>query len=694
LRARDHEKVTSLSRAFWRQGLPGLGLADEVASIGEATIVLDAFPTLDETWCAFMLASCERVPGAAPPARWEAMVRYVEGARLGYLLDKVEPERAILPLYQAIIDQHLVHEPADRETFIEDALALCARIDERLEGGADLLCDEHFSDDARFTRYLAMLEADRALYREDVARAQRFMAELPANKGQAARSAALLVLDRPASSQFKVWARRDPEAPGGEGYALMLVRKADSVVISADPLKRIKLDWITDGLTELEGANGVEGDEPSRLRSWYDGARHEGTLVASPREGTNLDLEEILGHLTTALKLVPAPPKTKPSEEPSGPLEPRQGARPNGWMVAGIAGVLAVVAVWIVRPPAPPTTQGTVVASVSAPVAGVASSDRARERDTTPEDKPRLRAGAKGDPLPDAKVKEVAQASSGRPKYALVAGACSYTGDKLLLSPCRDASAVRKLLIEHYGYSADNIIYLVDKSSPGEKSDGKATARNMKRQVERFRERFGDHPDSSFLFYYSGHGGYISGAHEDYGVLQPTGFFDKYASEPYSNRGWDMQSLMDDIKKGVPSRHLMLVIDACYSGWAGAKGDGDLDDKVRSLWNERAEVILSAASKGQRAWEDEQSERAWVWNGHSALTAFMLRALERGEGGAANADGNKDGIVTDEELAGYLKEAVSESVALNKSDSKQTPQFFRLDERLAKSGQFLFVPRN
>lgn len=152
-----------------------------------------------------------------------------------------------------------------------------------------------------------------------------------------------------------------------------------------------------------------------------------------------------------------------------------------------------------------------------------------------------------------------------------------------------------------------------------------------------------------------------------------------------------MQELLDGIRKGVPSRHVMVVLDACYSGWAvGAKGEGTLSEAMHSLWKERAEVVITAGTKGQRAWEDEAEAGGWQWGGHSALTAFLLEGL--GASGRPAADTNADKVVTDEELARYLRARVPAAVRQLKR-SEQTPQFFRFDEQLPKSGQFLFIPR-
>jgi hypothetical protein len=301
--------------------------------------------------------------------------------------------------------------------------------------------------------------------------------------------------------------------------------------------------------------------------------------------------------------------------------------------------------------------------------------------------------GAKGDPIAPAQVLNLLASDEGPrsfASYALVSGVCGYTGERALQSPCRDAREVRRLLIDKLGYAPGNVLYLIDKPEEGEKTDGAPTAANLRLQVEKFREHFAAHEESSFFFYYSGHGGYEKGARKDFGVIQPSGFFE-HPELPISDRGWDMQELLDGIRKGVPSRHVMVVLDACYSGWAvGAKGEAQLSDSVHSLWKERAEVVLTAGTKGQRAWEDEAEATAWQWGGHSALTAFLLQGL--GASGAMAADANRDKVVTDEELARFVRARVPAAVRDLKR-SEQSPQFFRFDEQLPRSGQFLFFPK-
>jgi len=396
-----------------------------------------------------------------------------------------------------------------------------------------------------------------------------------------------------------------------------------TLVVSADPSRKFRLEWLAARLSSEDS------------RPWYAGERHAGTLIASSRQGTSLTLDRIVKVL--------------------GASTARRGRAVP--LVAGLSLVLAAFGA------------GVLIKNSTNSGEGI--------------------SGAKGEPLPPAKVVNLLSAQDGPRSfepYALVAGVCGYSGARTLHAPCRDARAMRELLISKLGYRKENVLFFVDQPEPGEPTDGVPTAENLKLAVERFRQRFTADDSSSFLFYYSGHGGFEAGARKDFGVLQPSGYFE-HPERPISERGWDMQELIDDLRKGVPSKHVMVILDACYSGWAvGAKGDARLSGELRTLWNERAEVVLTAATKGQRAWEDEAEQGAWQWNGHSALTAFLLEGL-----GRAQADTNGDRVITDEELAAFLVSKVPLAVRQSRQ-AEQSPQFFRFDEHLPRSGQFLFLP--
>lgn len=639
----------------------------------EKTIALRAFPALDEIWALFLLVHKARAREVSEfPATWEAMCRYAGDVRQGLWPDRVAPEHAVQAVYLAIAQHHLLNDPPKRDEFIHETLAFCAIIGDKLAAGARLYDDDLVRGEARLERYVALLARDRLLYQEDLGRAKKFFAELGGEMTPAGvtRSLPLLAITRPIATQFKMWARTDTAAPGGRGYPLLLIAQDKTmIVLSADPASRAKVGILAKTLSEREKEKRAGKESP-----WYDGKDHGGTLVAAPREGTALSLDEVIDGLKKGLRLRPIH---------------AGGGRGKTVTIATAAAILAGVA--IVGLTLHKTEPSKVVINNQASIESV---DEGEGLVAANGDKPR---GSKGDPLSPSEVINLIDKTDGPRSivpYALITGVCGYEGEHMLHAPCRDARAMRDLLIQKYGYKRENIIYLVDKPEAGDTSDGHPTAEGLKLAVEKFRSKFGDKDESSFLFYYSGHGGYIKGARQDFGVLQPSEFFDKRAALPNSHKGWDMQDLLSDIRKGVPSRHVMLLLDCCYSGWAvGAKGDDELDAHVGSLWKERAEVVLTAASKGQRAWEDDPEERAWAWGGHSVMTSFILEGLTVGAAGTASADSNTDHVVTDEELARFVKERVPESVRAQKN-TKQTPTLFRFDASLPKSGRFLFVPRS
>jgi hypothetical protein len=575
---------------------------------------LPEFPTLDDalTWYLMGLAQV--------PAALEAACHYAEDVRQGRWPDRVETRFTVQGVYLALAQDTLLAR-GDRAAFEREVTVLFDALRAHLEAGRSLLDEPFLKDVSALQRHVAQLADDERLFAEDLRRGSQHRVQLPegASTLAADRTVTLLTLDRPVSTQFKLWARRSCDA------ALLLVRQSDgTLVVSADPSRKLRLEWLAERLSSIDA------------HPWYAGERHAGTLIASAKEGTTLDLARVLAVLGA---------------------RPMQTSSRRPMVLAAVVALGLAIAV--------------VIGSRAMP---------AREVDT----------GAKGDPLPPAKVIDLLAANDGPRSYepyALIAGVCGYTGDRTLHAPCRDARAMRDLLVTKLGYARDHVLFFVDRPEPGETTDGEPTAENLKLAVERFRQRFSSADEtSSFLFYYSGHGGFEAGARKDFGVLQPAGYFE-HPERPISERGWDMQELIDDLRKGVPAKHVMVILDACYSGWAaGAKGDARRSGELRSLWNERAEVVITAAAKGQRAWEDEAEPGAWSWSGHSALTAFLLEGL-----GRAQADANHDRVITDDELAAFLASKVPAAVRQSRQ-AEQTPQFHRFDEHLPRSGQFLFLP--
>lgn len=636
----------STSLAFFRAELRPWGKA---FPLDEATLAMRPFPALDEMWTVWMMAS--RARGEPLPAEWEAMCHYAGDVRAGLWPDRVDPEVAIQSLYLALAQHFLAKPVPDRRRFVDEALGFCRHVGARLAAGARLLDDDLFRGEAAFERYVSLLAADRSLYREDLSRARRYVARLPGGAPGDDRRLPLLVLSGPRATQFKLWARRDPSAPGGDGYPLLLVdAPGEPIVLSADPTHKVQLGWLAARLDAREAARG----EAAR---WYDGSRHGGTLVAAPKTGSKLALADVIACLEQELRL-------------------RRARSARRWPVAAGAGA-------------------AVAAAAAVAVIALAGS-RGRGRAGGPSLESQAAPAAKGDPIPKDKVFSLVDAPDGPRSlthYALIVGVCGYGPPHTLYQSCRDARAVRDELVKDYGYLPRNITFMVDRPEPGDASFGIPTAENLQKALESFVARYGRDPNSTFLFYYSGHGGYEKvGGQQDFGLLEPAGFFDR-PDVPLRDRGWQMERIIHDINEEIPSRHLMLLMDNCYSGWAaGARGAQTLTADVYSLWKQKAQVALTAAQRGEQAWEDDPNPDAWRWNGHGAFTAFVLQALHLGATGHPEGDTNGDGVITDEELAAYVIQHVPPSVASAKSGEVQVPRFFRFDEHELEHGQFLFVP--
>ncbi len=628
--------------------------------IGEATIVLDRYPTLDEVWTLWVWAHAEG--GGQADARWDPVGRYVADVRLGYLTDRVPPASSVQAIHQSIVLQTLVRERPDIEAFLESALGLCRTVAGRLTDGASLLDDDLVAGEPALERFRQNLLADERLYREDRARGRVFEARVPASHhaGAPTRELALLVLHQPAAAQFKLWARRDAEAPGGDGFPLLLVElDPGNVVLSADPTSQARVGFLAAPLTDAErrargSAPGSGSDAGADHESaWYDGERHEGTLVAAPHGGTKLSLDDVVAAIGPPLSLRRA-----------GPARLRAAPAVAGGIAVAAIGI-AAVAGWAFRSVGPASDPGL---------------------PTGPADV----RGSKGDPLAKERVITLLGDEDEGPRtferYALLVGVADYPGDRALHSPWQDARRLRDLLVDDYGYRTENVEVFLDEPATAE-SD-LPTAERIKKAVEDLGDRIGDVRRSSFLFYYSGHGGYVKGARRDFGTLQPHAF-DTSESQPLSHRGWDMQRILVDITKSIESNHLLLLLDCCYGGWAGAKGPGELSPEVTEYWDETARAIMTAGTRGQQAWEDDPHQP--VWDGHSAFTRFVIEGLTVEPGGLAIADENEDRVVTDEELHAFVRARVPGAV-LDAKSARQEPQLVRVENELPRSGKFLFIP--
>jgi len=245
-----------------------------------------------------------------------------------------------------------------------------------------------------------------------------------------------------------------------------------------------------------------------------------------------------------------------------------------------------------------------------------------------------------------------------RESWAAVIGIDAYETWPKLSYAANDAQAVRDLLIKKYNFKPDHTFLLLDKE---------ATRQNI---LSLLGDRLGNpdlvkREDRAFVFF-AGHGAtrhLASG--RDLGYIIPV---DADLTN-YEGQAISMTNFQD-IAEAVPAKHLLFVMDSCYSGLALTRGGGTL-----GLGNYLLEISRRTARQMFTAGGMDQQVADNGPNGHSVFTWTFLQALD------GRADLNGDGVVTGSELAAYVTPAVS---AL----SHQTPAFGNLPG--SEGGDFIF----
>lgn len=140
-------------------------------------------------------------------------------------------------------------------------------------------------------------------------------------------------------------------------------------------------------------------------------------------------------------------------------------------------------------------------------------------------------------------------------KRAILCG-LNYIGSDLQLNGCiNDATNMKQILIDHYGYKPNNIMLMTDYTAI------KPTKQNIMKYLQKLINDAGKY--CQLVFHYSGHGSYLKDQNNDEidhkdECLVPL---------DYKKNGMIRD---DDIKKIVqnlhPTAQLTMIIDACHSG--------------------------------------------------------------------------------------------------------------------------------
>jgi hypothetical protein len=243
--------------------------------------------------------------------------------------------------------------------------------------------------------------------------------------------------------------------------------------------------------------------------------------------------------------------------------------------------------------------------------------------------------------------------------YAVVIGNNTYNdkGYAPLKSAASDATAVANLLRSRYGYQTTLLL--------------NAGRLETMTALDDMRQKLG--AQDNLLIYYAGHGE-IDAAGKGYWI--PT---DAVAG---NSKTWISNAMISDVMNAMPAKHVLTVVDSCYSGTMSRTSAPSFDpgsmpaDKwatwVKTMANGRSRTALT--SGGLQPVPDVGS------GNHSYFARAFLNVLQ---------DNNRM------LAAQRLYSEVSTSVALSSVNSPvpQSPQYAPIRFAGHESGEYFFVPK-
>jgi uncharacterized caspase-like protein len=245
-----------------------------------------------------------------------------------------------------------------------------------------------------------------------------------------------------------------------------------------------------------------------------------------------------------------------------------------------------------------------------------------------------------------------------RESWAAVIGIDNYQKWPKLRYAANDARGVRDLLINKYQFKPENVFLLLNEEATRQNvlsllGDKLANPEMIKRE------------DRVFVFY-AGHGAtrkLPSG--RDLGYIIPV----DADLQSYQGQAISMTNFQD-IAEAIPAKHLLFVMDSCYSGLALTRGGAisNSSNYLQEIARREAREMFTAGGADEQVADNGP-------NGHSVFTWTLLQALD------GRGDLNGDGVITATELAAYVAPAVS-------SLSHQTPAFGNMPG--SEGGDFIF----
>ena len=244
-----------------------------------------------------------------------------------------------------------------------------------------------------------------------------------------------------------------------------------------------------------------------------------------------------------------------------------------------------------------------------------------------------------------------------RRRVALCVGINDYKYYPGLECAVNDATAMASLL---KGLGFDEITLLTDQN---------ADKNNILEELIRIKAE--SHKDDLFVLYFAGHGQTVKKNNIDSGYLIPYGCQEKKEIKQGISMG-----IVNDISSTMPNRHILFLIDACYSGYGLTRAsrqnsiispEQDIQRYIDYTLSRQCVKIITAGGKN-----DQTKER----DGHGLFTNYLLECM------SGKSPESSDGALTTDEIKSYVKRAVTVA-----SEGTQSPK----DGYIRGNGDIVFI---
>jgi len=250
-------------------------------------------------------------------------------------------------------------------------------------------------------------------------------------------------------------------------------------------------------------------------------------------------------------------------------------------------------------------------------------------------------------------------------KHALIIGINNYKYNSIpdLSYSENDAVEISKILKEIYDF--EHVTTLIGK---------KATKDNIIDQIADLSDPTKVSKEDAVLIYFSGHGVTVDTASGEQGYLLPVdakvSIKDVKNPAPFRRHAIRMDDLRVD-SDAILARHVLFLIDACYSGYFSTKAVIQKAEISNAL-KYNARQVITAGTKNEEALEDN------TWK-HGIFTYKLLEYLR-----------NENEPIAATALGAWLKKTVPREVSNRLPNYSLTPQV----KYLSGDGDFYFIRKD